>query len=100
MKVLGIVKKDYSSVKYIVEITSNELQHIYNYQYGTPNYKEAESLETGQEIDLSLIHNYYESIRSLFHDMKDTIKTFDKTKDIVYNFSRIFGPKVEDEKDS
>jgi hypothetical protein len=32
--------------------------------------------------------------------MKETIKTFEKTKDIIYNFSRIFGPEAKDEEKS
>lgn len=100
MKVLGIAEKDYSKVKYIVEITATELQHINNYSYGKPDYQRMEKLEPGNAVDLSLIHNYYDSICSLFHDMKDTIDKFEKTKDIIYNFSRIFGPEVKNEKDS
>lgn len=100
MKVLGIAEKDYSKVKYIVEITATELQHIFKYEYGKVDYKAMENLEQGRVLNLSLVHNYYDSICSLFNDMKDTIDKFEKTKDIIYNFSRIFGPEVKNEKDS
>lgn len=100
MKVLGVGEEVFSNRKYIVEISSRELQIIENAQYGKPDYLHLERLKPGDEINLTLVHDYYNEIVSTFKKMQDTVEKFESVKDIVYNFSRIFGPKVDNEKDS
>lgn len=97
MKVLGISQKEKhgnSNAKYIMEISSHELKVLYNNMYGK-DAEGLEHLEPGNEIDVTTLYQYYNAIKNMFNKMKDTIKSFEETKDIVFNFSRIFGPKIE-----
>jgi len=98
MKVLGISQKEKygnSNTKYIMEVSSHELKILYNNMYG----KDADvldHLEPGHEIEVTILYQYFKAIKDMFKQMQDTITSFEKTKDIVYNFSRIFGPSVEE----
>jgi predicted proteasome-type protease len=97
MKVLGISQKEKygnANTKYIMEVSSHELKTLYNNMYGK-DAEGLEHLEPGSEIDVTTLYQYFNAIKDMFREMQDTIKSFEKTKDIVFNFSRIFGPKVE-----
>jgi hypothetical protein len=95
MKVIAIAGKGFRNTKYLMEVDSEELCKLNYTIYG----KEADvlnDLKTGDEFNVDNIYKYYEEIKSMFNNMEKTIKDFEKIKDTVYNFSRIFGPKIDD----
>lgn len=102
MKILGKSSDtpSYNDTTFIVEISSNELEHIFSSSYSSDLTNKMRKLKIGDEVDMSTAFRYYEGIKSMFKNMQDTIDKFEKTKDIIYNFSRIMGPSVDNEKDS
>lgn len=95
MKVIAIVDKNIRDTKFIMEVTSTELKKINYNMYGKDADK-LDDLKTNDEFNVDNMYKYYEEIKNMFNNMEKTIKDFEKVKDTVYNFSRIFGPQIND----
>lgn len=95
MKVIAIVDKNIRDTKFIMEVTSTELKKI-NYNMYSKDADKLDDLQTNDEFNVDNMYQYYEHIKSMFNNMGQTIKEFEKVKDTVYNFSRIFGPQIND----
>jgi len=89
MKILGRSNTSTYDVKYIVEISADEINGIFNNSYESKESLKIKQLETGDNIDIANGYNFKKDIQNVCDKMISSHEQFLKSSNTLYELSKL-----------